>query len=273
MPRIRPASTVDADRMTAGDPEAWRCGRSQDFSGRLPKCIAGLIFHELYRQNENIVEVGCWSHARRKFFDALPSDKLGATRGLVLIGRLYEINARTRKSDGAGDAAADAACSTNSRRDLCLVDEVMQTDDDKSPLRLALNYLRNHREPLTQCLNDGRLRLDNNLSELALRRQVIGRKNWLFRGSDDGAHWNTTIVSLIASCELHGIEPWAYLRDVLTLLPTWPQQEALALAPKYWNETRGDPEVARKLHYMDLVSRARELDAAAVESVTSQAPR
>lgn len=88
------------------------------------------------------------------------------------------------------------------------VDEVCRSPDDKSPLRLAPNYLRNHREPLERFLGDGQLRLDNNLSELSLRRQVIGRKNWLFCGSDEATHWNTTIVSLIASCELHDVEPW-----------------------------------------------------------------
>jgi hypothetical protein len=82
--------------------------------------------------------------------------------------------------------------------------------------RQSLNYLVNQREPLCRFLSDGRLRLDNNLSELELRRQVVGRANWTFCGSDDGAEWNAIATSLIASCKLHDIEPWAYLRDVLT---------------------------------------------------------
>ena len=74
------------------------------------------------------------------------------------------------------------------------------------------------------------------------RCEKVGAKNWLCCGSDDGAHWNATAVSLIASCQLHGIEPWAYLRDVLTLLPSWPATRVLAFSPKHWSETR-QPEV------------------------------
>jgi hypothetical protein len=83
-----------------------------------------------------------------------------------------------------------------------------------------------------------RLRLDNNLSEIELRRQVVGRHNWTFCGSDEGAEWNAIATSLIASCQLHAIEPWAHLRDVLTLLPSWPSCDVLQLAPKFWDETR-----------------------------------
>ena len=99
------------------------------------------------------------------------------------------------------------------------------------------------------------LRLDNNLSELELRREKVGAKNWLFCGSDDGAHWNATAVSLIASCQLHGIEPWTYLRDVLTLLPAWSTKKVLALAPKYWNETRQKPETQQLLGSLRLLGR------------------
>ncbi len=66
---------------------------------------------------------------------------------------------------------------------------------------------------------DGRLPLDNNISERNLRREVLGRKNWLFLGSDEGARVNTIFVSLLASCQLHGVEPWAYLRDLFCLVP------------------------------------------------------
>lgn len=232
---------------------------------------ASAIYHELYRQNDSIVEVGCWSHARRKFFDALSSDKHGATRGLVQIGRLYEVNRQTRKQDDEWQAELRAELARPILDELyAWVADAQATPDDKSPLRLALNYLHNHREPLARFLGDGRLRLDNNLSELALRRQVIGRKNWLFCGSDEAAHWNTTVVSLIASCELHDVEPWAYLRDVLTLLPTWPQQAVLELAPKYWAVTRARADVAAKLHHLDLPARAAELDPEMYKSALSQ---
>ncbi len=72
--------------------------------------------------------------------------------------------------------------------------------------------------------------------ERELRREAIGRKNWLFLGSDDGGDINATFVSLLASCQLHGIEPFAYLRDLFCLLPSWPAKRVLDLAPAYWKK-------------------------------------
>jgi hypothetical protein len=132
---------------------------------------------------------------------------------------------------------------------------------EESPVAKAMNYLVNHREPLSRFLDDGQLRLDNNLSELALRRQVVGRANWTFCGSDDGAEWNAIATSLIASCQLHGIEPWAYLRDVLTLLPAWPSSAVLQLAPKFWQQTRQELQTQQRLSAARLLGRFDEAHA------------
>jgi transposase len=75
------------------------------------------------------------------------------------------------------------------------------------PIEVALGYFERQWVPLTRFLDDARVRLDNNPSELELRHEVIGRHNWLFCASDDGADWNATAVSLIASCRIHDIEP------------------------------------------------------------------
>jgi hypothetical protein len=85
--------------------------------------------------------------------------------------------------------------------------------------------------------SDGRLPRQR-ISERALRRQAVGRKNSLFVGSDDGACPNAVFTSLLASCRMHDIEPWAYLRDLLCLLPRYPKHRALELAPAYWNLTQ-----------------------------------
>jgi hypothetical protein len=77
-----------------------------------------------------------------------------------------------------------------------------------------------------------------------LRREKVGAPDWLHRGSDDGARWNATVVPPIASCQRHDIEPRVYLRDVLTLLPSWPAKGVLALAPKSWSETSQEPDSA-----------------------------
>ena len=85
------------------------------------------------------------------------------------------------------------------------------------------------------------------MSELALRREAVGRKNWLFVGSDEGGAVNATFTSLLASCRLCGVEPWAYLRDVFCLLPDWPEHELLELSPLRWAKTVARDDVRDRL--------------------------
>src|SRR5262249_25671421 len=108
---------------------------------------------------------------------------------------------------------------------------------DDTPISDGIRYSRNQRRGLTRFLEDGRLPLHNNLSELNLRRQAVGRKNWIFVGSDHGGAVNAVFTSLLASCRLCDVEPWAYMRDILCLLPSWPAHRVLDLAPVNWNET------------------------------------
>ena len=81
------------------------------------------------------------------------------------------------------------------------------------------------------------------MSELALRREAVGRKNWLFVGSDDAGAVNALFTSLLASCQLFAIEPWSYLRDVFCLLPQWPEHDLLDLAPLNWSKTKARDDV------------------------------
>ena len=118
---------------------------------------------------------------------------------------------------------------------------------DETPIAKAIGYSRNQREALKRFLEDGRLPIHNNFSERALRREAIGRKNWLFLGSDEGGETNATFVSLLASCQLHDIEPLGYLRDLFCLLPSWSSQRVLELAPAYWRTTVTNEETQRLL--------------------------
>ena len=218
---------------------------------------ASSVYHELYRREPGVIEAGCWSHSRRGAFEALSSDE---PRALVIIGfirllydaHLLATDPKTGVTDGAKRKAE--AQPVIDKLYAWIAAELPKVADD-TPIARAMNYIVNHRVPLTRFLDNGLLRLDNNLSELELRREKVGIHNWLFCGSDEGAHWNATAVSLIASCQLHGIEPWAYLRDVLTLLPSWPAKHVLALAPKYWNETRQKPETQQRLAALRLLGR------------------
>jgi transposase len=228
-----------------------------DFKGYL-HADAATVYHELYRQQlEQLTEVGCWAHTRRKFFEALSRDR---ERALVAIGyfsHLYDAHRATLDKDGVADTTKRAELARPIlARLLCWARREFRAVEEGTPIHLALGYLMRQRRALLRFLDDGRIRLDTNPAELALRREVVGRKNWLFVGSDDGARWNTIAVSLIASCQLHGIEPWAYLRDVLTLLPSWPQLRALELSPKYWRQTAARPEVQERLAELRLVDRA-----------------
>jgi transposase len=218
---------------------------------------ASAVYHELYRQELKVTEVGCWAHARRKLFDALGSDEARALVGIGFIGLLYDAHRlATDPKTGVTDGArrrADAAPVIDRLYAWIAAERPLVADHE--PIAKAMNYIVNHRVPLTRFLDDGILRLDNNPSELELRREVVGRKNWLFCGSDEGAHWNSVAVSLIASCQLHGIEPWAYLRDVLTLLPAWPVNRVLELSPKHWNETSKKPDTQQLLASQRLLGR------------------
>src|SRR5688572_9134988 len=208
---------------------------------------AHAVYDHLYR-NGTVIEVGCWAHARRYFFKALESDPERSKTALAWISAMFALErsmvstpAKKRRELRQARAApiADAFfawCHQEAGRVL-----------DESPIAQAIGYARNQQVALRRFLDDGRLPLHNNLSELNLRREVIGRKNWLFVGSDDGAEVNAVFVSLLASCGLHGIEPLAYIRDLLCLLPRWPQQRVLQLAPLHWRETLQKPEAQQAL--------------------------
>ena len=102
---------------------------------------------------------------------------------------------------------------------------------DDTPLAKAIGCARDQREALQTFLRDGRIPIHNNGSERQLRRQAVGRKNWLFVGNPDVGEVNATFAPLIVSCERHGIEPWSNLRDLFCLLPGWPESRVLKFSP------------------------------------------
>jgi hypothetical protein len=103
----------------------------------------------------------------------------------------------------------------------------------------ALGYAANQESELLRVLESSNLPLDNTRSERALRKVVVGRKNWMFYGSDTHAEAAAALFSMIASCRLHSLDPYKYLEEILRVLPYWPRDRYLELAPKYWHATRG----------------------------------
>lgn len=205
------------------------------------------VYDHLYREGA-VVEVACWAHCRRYGFKALASDPERAKVMLTHIGALFAIERMI--------AGATASKKRDVRHDKSkpIVEAFFRWCDgevdrvlDESPIAQAIGYARNQRQALKRFLDDGRLPLHNNASELSLRRQVLGRRNWLFLGSDDGGEANTVFVSLLASCRLHQVEPFGYIRDLLCLLPRWPKHRLLALAPVNWRDTLQEKQTQEAL--------------------------
>jgi transposase len=208
---------------------------------------AHAVYDHLYTSGK-VIEVGCWSHLRRYFYKTLGSEPERAREALALIGELFAIE---RIVDRATPTERLAARQKQSRPVVARFfewrDELAPMVLDETPLAKALGYAKNHRAAFERFLEDGRLPMHNNWSELQLRRQVLGRRNWLFVGSDDAALVNTTFVSLLASCAMHGVEPWRYLRDLLCLLPSWPKSRVLELAPVNCKQTLEQQDTQQRL--------------------------
>jgi len=236
------------------------CEMFRGFSGYI-QADAHAIYDALFRgdavddASDAPTEVACWSHARRRFWEAAVSGFAVGREGLLRIRRLYEL-------DQAWSDLPPAA--RLQKRQTILkpfVDELFDwlrvqndlTSQERGLVNKALGYAARQELALRRFLDHGRLRMDNNYSENALRIVATGRKAWLFFGSDDHAEAAANLYSLIASCKLHGIDPDRYLAEVIRVMPYWPRDRYLELAPAFWAPTRArlDPtELATELGHV-----------------------
>ncbi len=188
-------------------------------------------------ENGTIVEVGCWSHARRKFHDAFETDRVRCAQMLEYIRQLFaverEANERNLTLSERFFLRLD-----KSRPILDVIktklDEWSLTALPKSPLGQAVGYCLRQWDALTRFLENAILSVDNNVSERNLRMVAVGRNNWTFAGSDEGGKRAAIIYSLVASCKHIGIDPFAYLRDVLSRISTHPNSRIAELTPRGW---------------------------------------
>ncbi len=185
------------------------------------------------------IEVGCFAHARRKYWEAAICRHPLGLEGVRLIDAIFS----------ADKKLADLApAQRKARRDEIvrpLVDAFFDwvraeqaKVEGRSLIATALGYSARHERALRRFLDDGRLRMDNNPAENALRIVAVGRKAFLFYGSDDHATAAGNVLSLAASCKLHELDPELYFTEILRVLPYWPRDRYLELAPKYWRATR-----------------------------------
>ena len=189
-----------------------------------------------------IVEVACWAHARRKFYDTLVHYPTEAGRVLELIGSLYVVESRAKKL-GVPDDRLLAWRQRFSRRRLerlrRYLDGLSVQVLPKSPLGKAISYTLKNWKALNRYTEAAFLSLDNNLSERQIKQMVIGRKNWMFAGSENGARNSAVLFSLVVSCRLAGVDPFAYFRDILTRLQSQPAERICELIPREWKKRFG----------------------------------
>lgn len=236
------------------------CEMFRGFSGYI-QADAHAIYDALFRgdavdeSTSAPTEVACWAHARRRFWEAAVCGFPVGREGLLRIRKLYELDQSW--------AALPPSARLQKRQTVLrpLVDEFFDwvraqsdlTSQERGVVNKALGYALRQKLALRRFLDDGRLRMDNNHSENALRVIASGRKAWLFFGSDDHAQAAANLYSLIAGCKLHGIDPERYLAEVIRVMPYWPLERYLELAPAYWVETRRrlDPaELAAELGHI-----------------------
>jgi hypothetical protein len=204
---------------------------------------AAPAFDDVFIRYPEILEVGCWAHARRYFKEAAPTAAIECAQVLAWIGELYglERSATEKKLDAQ---ARTQMRQTRSRPILAKLgahlDGLALTALPKSPLAQAVAYARNHWTALTRYTEDGRLKIDNNGAEQALRPIVLGRKNWLFAGSEAAAHRAAILCSLVQTCKNLGIDPFVYLRDVIDRVSIHPASRVLELTPREWKRLRED---------------------------------
>jgi transposase len=183
--------------------------------------------------------VGCWAHCRRYFFEAALCRHAAGVEGLMRIRAMYAVDTVVMKAPPSKRAAL------RQERVLPLMNdffEWVRTEarvlPGRSLVTTALGYAVNQEQELRAVLQDVHLPLDNTRSERALRKVVVGRKNWMFYGSDAHAESAAATFALIATCRLHHVEPRQYLDELMRVLPYWPRERYLELAPQHWARTR-----------------------------------
>lgn len=186
-------------------------------------------------------EVGCWSHCRRKFWEAAITTKDPVAREAVLrIQRIFDLD-RTWRDAPVVEIQTERERHLRPHTDAFfawVADEYARVRDQRGLLRTALGYAHRQQAALTRFFDDGRLKLTNNAAERELRRVATGRKAWLFVGSDDHGQAAGNLLTLVASARLHRLDPEAYLRDLFRVLPHWPRNRFLELCPRDWTATR-----------------------------------
>jgi transposase len=201
---------------------------------------AANVFDQLFKSGQ-IVEVGCCAHARRKWHKAKDAFPHEASWALAAIRRLYKIEAEAKERG----LSPEERHALRQEKAAPIVDGYFAWLKELKPsvvagtlLAKAVNYSLNQEQALRRYLDDGRLAIDNNNVERALRQVAVGRRAWLFAGSEKGAEIGATLYSLVVSCGELGVDPFEYLRDVIERVSTHPANAVAELTPRGWFAAR-----------------------------------
>jgi transposase len=238
--------------------------RSGDGPQRVFKGYEGYLQADAYSAYDalyvdgKIIEVGCWMHARRKFDEAKTSDPVRSHVMLAWVAGLYKVEddaKEARKKHPEWDDATWHAYRYDLRleRSKPILDAIhawLVAGQPKvlprSPLGEAISYALNHWTALIRPLEAGFLEIDNGASERAMKPVALGRRNWLFAGSDEGGKTAAVLMSLCTTCKDLGIDPFAYLRDVLDRVSTHPNSRIEELLPDRWKPAQSTDPPGRK---------------------------
>lgn len=198
-------------------------------------------YDHLFKNKEGIIEVGCWAHARRKWDEALNSARLPCTEMLLRIRELYKIESLIKGEKQEVRLEARRAESVPALNKL--YDRLMEISTDQvvlpsSYLAKAIGYAVNQREALYRYTTDGRLEIDNNTAENAIRPLALGRKNFLFVGSPRGGKACAMALTFLQSAKAVGINPYEYLHDIYNRIMSHPVSRLHELLPAAWKAAR-----------------------------------
>jgi transposase len=209
----------------------------EDFNGYL-QADAYSGYEVLYEdQKRDVTEVACWAHARRKFYEAQSSD---IVRSMVMLGYtrlLYDVEreAKERNMDADGRLALRQAKSVPILDDIkAYLEREKPNVLPKSPEGQAISYVLSNWDALVRYCEDGDLEIDNNGAERSLRGIAVGRKNWMFFGSDNGGRTAAILTSFIATCKRLEVNPFTYLRDIFHRISAHPMNRLHELLPDNW---------------------------------------
>ena len=216
--------------------------RSRDGPQKFLESFRGYLHADAYAgydaiylgSDSQIVEVACWAHARRKFFDACKNYPRESHQVLEWMRQLYDLEDRVLELsiDARRDLRRNEAAPVLDKLEAYLA-ELAARILPKSALAKAVTYARNQWDALRRYTEDGRLTIDNNTAERTLRQQAIGRKNWLFLGSEQAGPRAAVLYTILAGAKRHRIEPWSYVREILVRTyadnPRWEE-----MLPDHW---------------------------------------